>query len=168
MGKTKHAIVAATLLFACAACTPTVAIEPPSRPIAINLNIKLDADVRIRVEEKAKIDVGKDPIFSLDSVTASASRSLTRSIATPDGKVAMATLGERYDGYVVARDASVPATAADIAARVNAERMALYEKRAKEENVPVAAVGAIYASEILKSAPKGTSFLDATGKWTQL
>jgi hypothetical protein len=165
---TKHSIVAAMLLLACAGCTPTVAIEPPSRPIAINLNIKLDADVRIRVEEKAKIDVGKDPIFSLDSVTASTSPSLTRSIATPGGTGAMAMLGERYDGYVVARDASVPATAADIAARVNVERMALYEKRAKEEKVPVAAVGAIYASEILKSAPTGTNFLDATGKWTQL
>ena len=31
--------------------------------ITINLNIKLDADVRLRVEEKAKSDVEKNPIF---------------------------------------------------------------------------------------------------------
>jgi hypothetical protein len=46
-----------------AACTPKVQVEAPKEPITINLNIKLDADVRLRVEEKAKEDVGKNPIF---------------------------------------------------------------------------------------------------------
>ena len=32
------------------ACTPRVAIEPPSEPITINLNIKIEQEVRIRVE----------------------------------------------------------------------------------------------------------------------
>ena len=32
-------------------------------PITINLNIKLDADVRLRIEEKAKEDVQTQPIF---------------------------------------------------------------------------------------------------------
>jgi hypothetical protein len=45
------------------ACTPTVRVEPPKEPITINLNIKLDADVRLRVEEKAKEDVQTKPIF---------------------------------------------------------------------------------------------------------
>ena len=55
----------AVLLFAAglAACTPTVKVEAPKEPITINLNIKLDADVRLRVEEKAKEDVGTKPIF---------------------------------------------------------------------------------------------------------
>ena len=44
-------------------CTPTVRVEPPKEPITINLNIKLDADVRLRVEEKAKEDVATKPIF---------------------------------------------------------------------------------------------------------
>jgi hypothetical protein len=46
-----------------ASCTPTVRVEPPKEPITINLNIKLDADVRLRVEEKAKEDVATKPIF---------------------------------------------------------------------------------------------------------
>jgi hypothetical protein len=46
-----------------AACTPTVAVTAPKEPITINLNIKLDADVRLRVEEKAKEDVGTKSIF---------------------------------------------------------------------------------------------------------
>lgn len=46
-----------------AACQPTVRVEAPREPITINLNIKLDADVRLRVEEQAKQDVKSKPIF---------------------------------------------------------------------------------------------------------
>jgi YnbE-like lipoprotein len=46
-----------------AACTPTVAVEAPKEPITINLNIKLDANVRLQVEEKAKQDVASKSIF---------------------------------------------------------------------------------------------------------
>lgn len=45
------------------ACTPRVEVAAPSEPITINLNIKLDADVRLRVEEKAKQDVQTKSIF---------------------------------------------------------------------------------------------------------
>ena len=43
------------------ACTPTVKIEAPRQPITINLNIKLDADVRLRLEEKAEDDIEQNP-----------------------------------------------------------------------------------------------------------
>lgn len=46
-----------------AACEPTVRVEAPREPITINLNIKLDADVRLRIEEKAEEDVRTNPIF---------------------------------------------------------------------------------------------------------
>jgi hypothetical protein len=59
----KHAIVAGALALAALGCTPKVAVEAPKEPITINLNIKLDADVRLRVEEKAKQDVETNPIF---------------------------------------------------------------------------------------------------------
>ena len=42
------------------ACTPTVRVEAPKEPITINLNIKLDADVRVKLEEQAKQDVATD------------------------------------------------------------------------------------------------------------
>ena len=44
-----------------AACTPTVQVEAPKEPITINLNIKLDADVRVRLEEAAKKDIETKP-----------------------------------------------------------------------------------------------------------
>ena len=43
------------------ACQPTVKVEPPKEPITINLNIKLDADVRVRLEERAKEDIQRNP-----------------------------------------------------------------------------------------------------------
>ena len=43
--------------FPLAACQPTVAVEAPKEPITINLNIKLDADVRLRIEETAEDDI---------------------------------------------------------------------------------------------------------------
>lgn len=59
----KGTIVAAGLVLAAllAACEPKVAIEAPKEPITINLNIKLDADVRVRLEEAAKEDIKKNP-----------------------------------------------------------------------------------------------------------
>ena len=46
---------------ALAGCAPTVKIEAPKEPITINLNIKLDADIRVRVEDKAKEDIAANP-----------------------------------------------------------------------------------------------------------
>jgi hypothetical protein len=56
-------IGAALAAGAVASCTPTVEVTAPKEPITINLNIKLDADVRLRLEEKAKEDVKTKPIF---------------------------------------------------------------------------------------------------------
>ena len=42
------------------ACEPTVKIQAPTEPITINLNIKLDADVRIKLEEQAVQDIDKN------------------------------------------------------------------------------------------------------------
>lgn len=43
------------------ACAPKVALEAPKEPITINLNIKLDAEVRVKLEEKAKQDIARNP-----------------------------------------------------------------------------------------------------------
>ena len=55
--------LAATLLLVCgvAACTPAVRVEAPKEPITINLNIKLDAEVRVKLEETAREDIEENP-----------------------------------------------------------------------------------------------------------
>jgi hypothetical protein len=44
-----------------AACEPTVRVEAPKEPITINLNVKIDADVRVRLEEQAAEDIKNAP-----------------------------------------------------------------------------------------------------------
>jgi len=53
--------VLAVLALTAFGCTPRVAIEAPNKPITINLNIKLDADVKVRLEETAKKDIESNP-----------------------------------------------------------------------------------------------------------
>ena len=84
-----------------------------------------------------------------------------------DAPRAAGQIGERYDGYVVLRDGNAPAAVKSLVAQTNAQRKALYEKRAKEDKAPVAAIGQIYAQQIRSSAPSGTYFLDQSGKWTR-
>ncbi len=43
------------------ACEPTVRVEAPKEPITINLNIKLDAEVRIKLERQAEEDISANP-----------------------------------------------------------------------------------------------------------
>ena len=53
--------LALVAIVAAAACSPVVRVEAPREPITINLNIKLDADVRVKLEDQAKQDVAKNP-----------------------------------------------------------------------------------------------------------
>ena len=44
-----------------AACEPTVRVEAPREPITINLNVKIDAEVRVKLEESAEQDIKDNP-----------------------------------------------------------------------------------------------------------
>ncbi len=60
----RNGLVAVTMAgLALAACSPTVKVQAPKEPITINLNIKLDANVRVQLEQQAKEDVASKPIF---------------------------------------------------------------------------------------------------------
>ncbi len=55
-----------SVLFLCAvivlaACEPTVRIEAPKEPITINLNVKIDAEIRVKLEEQAAEDIKNAP-----------------------------------------------------------------------------------------------------------
>ncbi|MFV8782090.1 YnbE family lipoprotein [Microbulbifer sp. SA54] len=39
----------ATLL---SACTPTVAVQAPSEPITVNLNVKIEHEIRVKVDKE--------------------------------------------------------------------------------------------------------------------
>ena len=58
-GRTRTAIFGVAVLVV--ACEPTVKVELPREPITINLNIKLDAEVRVKIEEQADKDIDENP-----------------------------------------------------------------------------------------------------------
>ena len=60
-GGRETALGGVLLCIALAACTPTVQVEAPKEPITINLNVKLDAEVRVKIEEQAQKDIQNNP-----------------------------------------------------------------------------------------------------------
>ena len=44
-----------------AACAPTVKIEAPDKPIEINLNVKIDQEVRIKVDRELDQAIQQNP-----------------------------------------------------------------------------------------------------------
>ena len=49
--KLHHTLVMLPVLF-CAACTPTVQLAAPAEPITINLNIRIDHEIRVKVDRE--------------------------------------------------------------------------------------------------------------------
>lgn len=52
---------AGPLIVLLAACQPTVKVEAPKEPITINLNVKIDAEVRVKLEKQAEKDIENRP-----------------------------------------------------------------------------------------------------------
>jgi hypothetical protein len=43
------------------ACSPVIRVETPDKPIEINLNVKVEQDVKVRVDRELQKVVGKNP-----------------------------------------------------------------------------------------------------------
>ena len=50
IGRTAVPVVLAGLVLVLGACNPTVKIEAPDKPIEINLNVKIEQEVRVKVD----------------------------------------------------------------------------------------------------------------------
>lgn len=58
----KQVIVLATASSALlAACTHTVKIEAPTEPITINLNVKIDQEVRVKLDQEVEDLISDNP-----------------------------------------------------------------------------------------------------------
>ncbi len=76
---------------------------------------------------------------------------------------ASGAVGERFDGYAVARQSS----AAAAVKQVNAKRKKIYGTRAAAQGVPAGQVGRVYAKQIFDKAAPGAWFLKKNGAWMQ-
>tara|TARA_B100000686_G_C16039884_1_gene594717 strand:- start:13 stop:204 length:192 start_codon:yes stop_codon:yes gene_type:complete len=54
-------LITISLLVTLAACTPTVQVAVPNEPITINLNVRIEHEIRVQVEEDL------NEIFAADS-----------------------------------------------------------------------------------------------------
>ncbi|PID71418.1 MAG: YnbE family lipoprotein [Desulfobulbus propionicus] len=57
----KHLATALFLLIVLTSCTPTVQVAPPDKPITINLNVKIEHEIQVKVEKEL------DDVLSEDS-----------------------------------------------------------------------------------------------------
>lgn len=54
-------MTAGAALLLLAACNPTVKVEAPDKPIVINLNVKIEQEVRIKVDKDVENLVNDNP-----------------------------------------------------------------------------------------------------------
>lgn len=54
-------IGAGTAALTLSACSPTVKLEAPDKPIEINLNVKIQQEVRVKVEKELEKDMMNNP-----------------------------------------------------------------------------------------------------------
>ena len=57
----RNALLVLASLTLLQACTPTVQVAMPTEPITINLNVRIEHEIRVKVEKEL------DDIFSADS-----------------------------------------------------------------------------------------------------
>lgn len=43
------------------ACTPTVQVQAPTEPITINLNVKIDQEIRVRLDKEVEDLIADNP-----------------------------------------------------------------------------------------------------------
>jgi len=54
-------MAAVIAVFALAGCNPTVKVEAPDKPIVINLNVKIEQEVRVKVDKDVESLVDNNP-----------------------------------------------------------------------------------------------------------
>jgi hypothetical protein len=49
--------------YALIGCSPTVKIEPPDKPIVINLNVKIEHEIKIKIDKELDELIANDELF---------------------------------------------------------------------------------------------------------
>lgn len=66
--------LAGVIALAMAACSPTVRLEAPKEPIQINMNVKIEQEVRVRVERDLEDEFAANPaLFGVPAASVPAS-----------------------------------------------------------------------------------------------
>lgn len=56
----RNKLIITALAFCLAACTPTVQIQAPEKPIEINLNVNIEQHVKVSIEKDVQQSIAKN------------------------------------------------------------------------------------------------------------
>ena len=56
-------VVSLLIAFSLGACTPTVKVAAPDKPIEINLNVKIEHEIRVKVDQQLDDILADDELF---------------------------------------------------------------------------------------------------------
>ncbi|MGL6123798.1 MAG: YnbE family lipoprotein [Shewanella sp.] len=59
----RYTLIALLALTSLQGCAPTVKIEPPDKPIVINLNVKIEHEIRIKLDKELDQLLSDDKLF---------------------------------------------------------------------------------------------------------
>lgn len=62
-GKTRKMLVMLALTLSVAACTPTVQMQAPKEPITVNLNVKIQHEIYVKVDKDVDELFGEKGLF---------------------------------------------------------------------------------------------------------
>ncbi|HWF58766.1 MAG TPA: YnbE family lipoprotein [Nitrospira sp.] len=133
-----------TLLLTLGACTPRAEVAALEKPITINLNVKSDHEIRL------KVDKDLDQILSNDS-------------GLLDEDKANGLVGEKSTGYLATVNPS-DAEAQALIEDVNHKRRQAYEDIAKRNRTSVQAVETLAGEKAIQNTKPG-NFIEGPGGW---
>ena len=59
----KALLIGAGILLFTVACTPKIQLEAPAKPIVINLNVKIDHEIKVKVDKELDTVFSDDELF---------------------------------------------------------------------------------------------------------
>jgi len=145
--KTFNVPIAALVIVSIAqACTPTVKIEAPDKPIHLKVDVNIKQEILLRVEK------------DIEGVSVTP--------AIPMAKKA-GWIGERTDGYLGLVKPEAPSEVKEVLQQANEERVTRYSKIAEKHKTKRELVETVAGQKFIKKSAKGEYIMTAAGAWTR-
>lgn len=128
------------------ACTPTVKVEAPDKPIHLKVDINITQEVKVKVER----DVGE----------------LAVEPAIPLAKRA-GWIGERFDGYLALVRADAPGDVSDIVQKANEDRLIEFTSIADRHKAPLKTVELVAGKKFIEQSAPGEFVQNDDGVWVR-
>lgn len=128
------------------ACTPTIKVEAPDKPIHVKLDVNIKQEVLLRVEKDLE------------------GASITPAI--PMAKRA-GWIGERPDGYLGLVREDAPTEITSLVEMANTTRVGRYDQIAEKHNTSRETVEAVAGRKLIKQSASGEFIMTPESEWVR-